>query len=99
MRQHVAPSTTATFKQGLSEMEATLMTLESMNFNKRGASPSIHVISSLIPFFNAQIQGHSMCCTRRCTGKMPFNERLKIQEKILTRGMLLGIDNALRIAQ
>jgi hypothetical protein len=43
--------------QGLSEMEATLMSLESMNFNKRGASPSVHMANSLIPFFNAQIQG------------------------------------------
>jgi hypothetical protein len=76
-------------KQGLSEMEATLMTLESMNFNKRGASPSIHVISSLIPFFNAQIQSLNVLY-KALFGKMPFNERLKIQEKLLTRGMLLA---------
>jgi hypothetical protein len=76
-------------KQGLSEMEATLMTLESMNFNKRGASPSIHVISSLIPFFNAQIQSLNVLY-KALFGKMPFNERLKIQEKLMTRGMLLA---------
>jgi hypothetical protein len=35
--------------QGLSEMEATLMSLESMNFNKRGASPSIHVANAGTP--------------------------------------------------
>jgi hypothetical protein len=76
-------------KQGLSEMEATLMALESMNFNKRGASPSIHVISSLIPFFNAQIQSLNVLY-KALFGKMPFNDRLKIQEKLLTRGMLLA---------
>ena len=76
-------------KQGLSEMEATLMALESMNFNKRGASPSIHVISSLIPFFNAQIQSLNVLY-KALFGKMPFNERLKIQEKLLTRGMMLA---------
>jgi len=76
-------------KQGLSEMEATLMTLESMNFNKRGASPSIHIISSLIPFFNAQIQSLNVLY-KALFGKMPFNERLKIQEKLLTRGMMLA---------
>jgi hypothetical protein len=76
-------------KQGLSEMEATLMSLESMNFSKRGASPSMHVIGSLIPFFNAQIQGLNVLY-KAMTGKMPFNERLRIQEKLYTRGMMLA---------
>ena len=75
--------------QGLSEMEATLMALESMNFNKRGAEPSIHIIGSLIPFFNAQIQALNVLY-KALTGKMPFNERLKIQEKLLQRGGLLA---------
>ena len=75
--------------QGLSEMEATLMALESMNFNKRGASPSIHVISSLIPFFNAQIQSLNVLY-KAVTGKLPFNERLKIQEKLITRGLMIA---------
>ena len=75
--------------QGLSEMEATLMALESMNFNKRGAEPSIHIIGSLIPFFNAQIQALNVLY-KALTGKMPFNERLKIQEKLLQRGGMLA---------
>ena len=76
-------------KQGLSEMEATLMSLESMNFNKRGASPSMHVIGSMIPFFNAQIQGLNVLY-KALTGKLPFNERLRIQEKLYTRGMMMA---------
>lgn len=80
--------------QGLSEMEATLMALESMNFNKRGASPSIHILSSLIPFFNAQIQSLNVLY-KALRGKLPFNEKLKIQEKLLTRGaMLAGVSLA-----
>jgi hypothetical protein len=75
--------------QGLSEMEATLMALESMNFNKRGASPSIHVIASMIPFFNAQIQSLNVLY-KALFGKMPFNEKLKIQEKLLTRGFMIA---------
>jgi hypothetical protein len=75
--------------QGLSEMEATLMSLESMNFNKRGASPSIHVIGAMIPFFNAQIQGLNVLY-KALSGKMPFDERLRIQEKLLQRGMMLA---------
>lgn len=76
-------------EQGLSEMEATLMALESMNFTKRGASPSIHWANSLIPFVNAQIQGLNVLY-KSFTGKMPFNERLKIQQKLLQRGALLA---------
>jgi hypothetical protein len=76
-------------KQGLSEMEATYMALESMNFTKRGASPSIHIANSLIPFFNAQIQSLNVLY-KAMTGKLPFNERLKIQEKLLTRGLMIA---------
>ena len=76
-------------RQGLSEMEATYMALESMNFNKRGASPSIHWANSLIPFFNAQIQSLNVLY-KAMTGNLPFNERLKIQEKLLTRGLMIA---------
>ena len=76
-------------QQGLSEMEATLMSLESMNFNKRGASPSVHIIASMIPFFNSQIQSLNVLY-KALFGKMPFNEKLKMQQKLLTRGLMLA---------
>lgn len=76
-------------EQGLSEMEATLMSLESMNFNKRGASPSIHVANALIPFFNAQIQGLNVLY-KAMSGKMPFNDQLRIREKMLQRGGMMA---------
>ena len=76
-------------KQGLSEMEATYMALESMNFNKRGASPSVHWINSMVPFFNAQIQGLNVLY-KAMSGNLPFNERLKVQEKLLTRGLMIA---------
>ena len=76
-------------KQGLSEMEATYMALESMNFSKRGLSPTMHMVSTLIPFFNAQIQGLDVLY-KAFTGQMPMNERLAIREKLWTRGMLLA---------
>ena len=75
--------------QGLSEMEATLLSLESMNFNKRGASPSIHAANALIPFFNAQIQGLNVMY-KAMTGNLPFNDRLNIQAKLLQRGALMA---------
>ena len=76
-------------EQGLSEMEATLMSLESMNFNKRGASPSVHVANALIPFFNAQIQGLNVMY-KAMSGKMPFNDQLRIREKMLQRGGMMA---------
>lgn len=77
-------------EQGLSEMEATLLALESMNFNKRGASPSIHVANSLIPFFNAQIQGLNVLY-KASMGKMPFNDQLRIREKMMQRGAMMVV--------
>jgi len=76
-------------EQGLSEMEATLMAVESMNFNKRGASPSIHIANALIPFFNAQIQGLNVLY-KAMTGQMPFNDKLKIRQKLLQRGGMMA---------
>jgi hypothetical protein len=76
-------------RQGLSEMEATLSALESMNFNKRGVSPSVQLASTLIPFFNAQIQGLDVLY-KAVAGKMPFNDRLRIREKLYTRGLMLA---------
>jgi hypothetical protein len=76
-------------KQGLSEMEATMMSLESMNFNRKGVSPSVRLASTLIPFFNAQLQSLDVLY-RAFTGKMPMNEKLDIQGKLLRRGALLA---------
>ena len=76
-------------EQGLSEMEATLMSLESMNFSKRGASPSIQIANSMIPFFNAQIQGLNVMY-KALTGKMPLNDKLKLRTKLLQRGGMMA---------
>jgi hypothetical protein len=84
-------------KQGMSEMEATLMSLESMNFNKRGASPSVHWLNSMIPFFNAQVQSLNVLY-KSITGKMPYNEKLKIQQKLLVRGAMLAASSMMYAA-
>jgi hypothetical protein len=76
-------------KQGLSEMEATLMALESMNFSKRGLSPSVHMATTLIPFMNAQIQSLDVMY-KAFSGKMPFNDRLALRERMLTTGLMLA---------
>lgn len=76
-------------KQGLSEMEATLATLESMNFSKRGISPSLFALSTMVPFMNAQIQGLNVMY-KAFTGKMPFSEKLKVKQKLMQRAMMMA---------
>jgi hypothetical protein len=75
-------------KQGLSEMEATLATLEAMNFSKRGISPSLFALSTMVPFMNAQIQGLNVLYNA-FTGKMPFSDKLQIKKKLFQRAAMM----------
>jgi hypothetical protein len=75
--------------KGMTEQEALLRTLESMNFSRRGVSPSMHALSVMIPFFNAQIQGLDVLY-RAFKGDMPYSEQLAIREKLVKRGLLLA---------
>jgi predicted outer membrane protein len=77
-------------KQGMTEMQALTRTLESMNFSRRGLSPSMQVLSTLIPFFNAQIQGLDVLY-RAYKGQMPFEKQLQVREKMLKRGTILAV--------
>lgn len=74
--------------KGFSEAKAQFRAFESQNFSRRGLSPSIQMLSTLVPFFNAQIQGLDVLY-RSFRGEMPFAERLEIQRKIKARGLLL----------
>jgi hypothetical protein len=73
---------------GLSEVEADFMTMESMNFYKRGLSPSVQYASRMIPFFNAQIQGLNVLY-KAATGKMPFEEQQQIKRKFFNNAVLM----------
>jgi hypothetical protein len=74
--------------KGFSKAKAQFRTMESANFGRRGLSPSMQVMSTLVPFFNAQIQGLDVLY-RSFKGDMPFSEQLEIQRKIVARGSLL----------
>lgn len=76
-------------EKGMTEQEALLRTLESMNFSRRGVSPSMQALSVMIPFFNAQVQGLDVIY-RTFKGDMPYSEQLKIREKMVKRGLLLA---------
>jgi hypothetical protein len=75
-------------KKGFSEARAQFRTMESANFGRRGLSSSMQMMSTLVPFFNAQIQGLDVLY-RSIKGDMPFNQQLEIQRKIAARGALL----------
>ena len=76
-------------KQGLSEREADFATMEAMNFSRRGLSPSVLYANTLIPFFNAGVQGIDVLY-RAFRGQMPYNERLQVQRKLLARGATIA---------
>ena len=75
--------------KGMSEQQALLRTLESMNFGRRGLSPTVQMLNTLIPFFNSQIQGLDVIY-RAFRGKMPYSQRLEIQQKLALRGAMLA---------
>jgi hypothetical protein len=77
-------------RQGLSDREATFATLEAMNFGRRGLSPTVLYANTLIPFFNAGLQGIDVLY-RAFKGDMPFSERLQVKRKLLARGSMMAL--------
>ena len=76
-------------KQGLTHMQATLGALESMNFARKGLSPTMQMMSMLVPFFNAQVQGLDVIY-RAATGQTTFEKKLEVQQKLLARGAMVA---------
>jgi hypothetical protein len=75
-------------KQGMSDMEASLACLEMTNFSKRGVSPSMAHMATMIPFFNAQIQGlNALWQAYKGTGIA--SERLNLKNKLIKRGTFM----------
>lgn len=81
-------------KQGLSEVESDLMVMESMNFYKRGLSPTIQYANRLIPFMNAQIQGLNVL-VKAARGNMNAEEVLQIKRKFIHNATLLAATGVL----
>jgi len=75
-------------KQGMTHTQALLGAAESMNFSRRGTSSSLHWLSTLVPFFNAQIQGID-AVYRAAKGDTIFEKQLDIQRQLLKRGAIM----------
>jgi len=75
-------------RQGLSEVEADMAVRESMNFYKRGLSPTVQYASRLIPFFNAQIQGLNVLY-KAARGQTTLEDQRFIQQKFFNNALML----------
>lgn len=76
-------------KKGMSHIEAILNTTETMNFGRRGTSASLHWLSMMTPFFNAQIQGLDSVY-RSLKGDNTFEEKMNARNALLKRGALMA---------
>ncbi len=75
--------------EGMTHMQATLASLESMNFGRRGVSPTMQMMSMLVPFFNAQVQGLDVIY-RAARGQTTFAEKTQAQRKLFVRGAMIA---------
>jgi hypothetical protein len=76
-------------EKGMTHMQALLGSLESMNFSRRGVSPSMQFMSMMVPFFNAQIQGLDVLW-RAGKGESLFQKEMNVQALMLKRGLMLA---------
>jgi hypothetical protein len=76
-------------EQGMTHMQAVLGALESMNFARRGISPSMQYLSTMIPFFNAQVQGLDVIY-RAMAGKTTFEKEMDVRSKLFKRGLMMA---------
>lgn len=77
-------------KQGLSEREAYFATLESANMTRRGLSRSMYYTNQLVLFANAGVQGLDILY-RAFTKQMPYQEQLRVKQKLIARGIMVGL--------
>jgi hypothetical protein len=85
-------------QQGMSHFEAALGAAEVMNFSRRGTSSSLYMMSTLVPFFNAQIQGLDTIY-RGIKGDTVFEKQLDVRNTLAKRAVFMtGITLAYALA-
>jgi hypothetical protein len=80
----------AYIQKGMSPMRAKLAVLEALNYNKRGLSPTVHMLSTLVPFMNTQIQGLDVLA-KSLTGKLTLGQQKDLRAKLWRRGTALSV--------
>lgn len=86
----------ACIAQGMSEAEAAMQAIELLDFTRRGASQTLGILTKLIPFLNARIQGLDVLYQagragiRYATGRSLGEKDANIGKKFLIRGGMLA---------
>jgi hypothetical protein len=70
------------------EAEALYRAQEVMNFNRKGSSAVVRILTAAVPFLNARIQGLDIFY-RASTGEMNTKDAKEIQRKFWVRGMTM----------
>ena len=82
--------------QGLSEAEATFRAIEIMDFSRRGGSQALSILTKVVPFLNARIQGMDVlyqagkAAGKVLTGKAQGERETNLGKKFLVRGAMLA---------
>ena len=75
------------------EAEALYRALEVMNFNRKGSSAVIRVLTAAVPFLNARMQGLDVLY-RAATGKIVGPKAAEIQKQFFVRGATIAAISA-----
>jgi hypothetical protein len=76
------------------EAEALHRALEVMNFNRKGSSPVIRILTAAIPFLNARMQGLDVLY-RASFGEMNNKDAAMIQKRFIVRGLTMAALSAM----
>lgn len=76
------------------EAEALYRALEVMNFNRKGSSPVVRILTAAIPFLNARMQGLDVLY-RASFGKLGHKDAAAIQRSFFVRGMTMAALSAM----
>jgi hypothetical protein len=79
-------------KKGMSHQQALMRTLESMNFSRRGTSPSMYLLASLTPFMHSQVQGLDVLY-RSMRGQLPGADKLQVAQRFAARATMLAVSS------
>ena len=79
-------------KKGMSHQQALMRTLESMNFSRRGTSPSMYLLASLTPFMHSQVQGLDVLY-RSMRGQLPGTDKLQVAQRFAARATMLAVSS------
>jgi hypothetical protein len=71
------------------EAEALYRALEVMNFNRKGSSPVVRILTAAIPFLNARMQGLDVLY-RASFGELANKDAKAIQRAFFVRGMTMA---------